>query len=139
MSSPLSNATSRSAGHNSGANFCCRFRADAANATTSVQPQIATVLSKEKPPPPGLSRGSTSSVQTPTNKDMGGRDEPGHGAPLETDVGRERLGSMEARLDLFAEQLQRLHDPVMRDLGAAIHLAQDAVEAERLLQPQQPV
>src|ERR1700751_1429774 len=47
--------------------------------------------------------------------------------------------SMNLRLDLFAEQLQRTHHLPMRDLGAAIHLAQDAVETEGFLQAHQPV
>ena len=33
----------------------------------------------------------------------------------------------------------RLHDALMRDLCAAIHLAQNPVEAERLLQPHQAI
>src|SRR6266404_1587117 len=46
---------------------------------------------------------------------------------------------MKLRLDLLAQQLQRLHHLLIRDLGAAIHLGQDPVEAELLLQPHQPV
>src|SRR6516162_443859 len=47
--------------------------------------------------------------------------------------------SMKLRLHLFAQQLQRLHHLLMRDLGAAIHLAQYAVESEGFLQAHQPV
>src|SRR6516225_10159537 len=47
--------------------------------------------------------------------------------------------SMKLRLHLFAQQLKRPHHPLMRDLGAAIHLAQYAVEPERFLQTHQPV
>src|ERR1700740_465267 len=47
--------------------------------------------------------------------------------------------SMNLRLDLFAEQLQRTHHLPMRDLGATIHLAQDAVETEGFLPAHQPV
>src|SRR6516225_8188606 len=47
--------------------------------------------------------------------------------------------SIKLRLHLFAQQLQRLHHPLMRDLGAAIHLAQYTVEPEGFLQSHQPV
>src|SRR5205823_6598128 len=45
-----------------------------------------------------------------------------------------RRVSVEAGGDFLTEQLQRFHDPLVRNLGAAIHLAQDAVEPELLLQ-----
>src|SRR5215472_8645191 len=54
-------------------------------------------------------------------------------------LGATTRASMKLRLDLFAQQLQRLHHPVVRDLGAAIHLAQYAVEPEGFLQAHQPV
>src|SRR5579864_6226241 len=40
---------------------------------------------------------------------------------------------MEARLDLFAEELEGVHDAVMRDFSAAIEFGEDAVEADLLL------
>ena len=47
--------------------------------------------------------------------------------------------SVKVRRHLFTEELQRFHDALMRDLCAAIHLAQNPVEAERLLQPHQAI
>ena len=46
---------------------------------------------------------------------------------------------MKVRLHFLAQELQRFHDALMRDLCAAIHLAQNPVEAERLLQPHQAI
>src|SRR5204863_5932886 len=47
--------------------------------------------------------------------------------------------SVKVRLHLLAQELQRFHDALMRDLCAAIHLAQYAVEAKRLLQSHQAI
>src|SRR5690349_5403662 len=53
---------------------------------------------------------------------------------------REReITSIEPRHDLVAQELQRFYYPIVRDLGAAVHLAQDAVEAELLLEFEQSV
>jgi len=58
--------------------------------------------------------------------------------PLSRITGEGRA-SIEARHHLLAQELQRSHHPVVGDLGAAIHLAQDAVEPELFVQLEETV
>jgi len=45
---------------------------------------------------------------------------------------------MEPRLDLFAEQFERGHHPLMRDFAAAVQLGEDAVDADLPVDLAQP-
>lgn len=57
-----------------------------------------------------------------------------YGSPSRGEMGHSTLPLrlIKPRLYLFAEELQRFHDAVVRDFGAAIHLGKDAIEADFL-------
>ena len=46
---------------------------------------------------------------------------------------------MEARLHLLAQQLQRTHDPFVRNEPTAVQFGKDTAETELLLQPGQTI